>query len=159
YLGSSRPCPSGLRRPLTRRKQRENTVYFAKALNEDVPQCVDILQDILQNSTLDPAAIERERDVILREAEEVEKQLEEVVFDHLHATAYQHQPLGRTILGPRENIRDITRTELVNYIKNNYTADRMVLVGAGGVPHEKLVEMAEKYFSGLPSKAPVSEAY
>ncbi|KAK1757369.1 Metalloenzyme, LuxS/M16 peptidase-like protein [Echria macrotheca] len=138
---------------------RENTVYFAKALNEDVPQCVDILQDILQNSKLEESAIERERDVILRESEEVEKQLEEVVFDHLHATAYQHQPLGRTILGPRENIRDITRTELVNYIKHNYTADRMVLVGAGGVPHEKLVEMAEKYFEGLPTKAPETSAY
>ncbi|KAL2158014.1 hypothetical protein VTH06DRAFT_4824 [Thermothelomyces fergusii] len=138
---------------------RENTVYFAKALNEDVPRCVDILQDILQNSKLEEAAIERERDVILREAEEVEKQLEEVVFDHLHATAFQHQPLGRTILGPRENIRDITRTELVNYIKNNYTADRMVLVGAGGIPHQQLVEMADKYFSKLPPKAPETSAY
>jgi processing peptidase subunit beta len=138
---------------------RENTVYFAKALNEDVPKCVDILQDILQNSTLEESAIERERDVILRESEEVEKQLEEVVFDHLHATAYQHQALGRTILGPRENIRDITRTELVNYIKNNYTADRMVLVGAGGIPHQQLVEMADKYFDKLPSRAPESSAY
>lgn len=139
--------------------QRETTVYFAKALNEDVPQCVDILQDILQNSKLEESAIERERDVILRESEEVEKQLEEVVFDHLHATAYQGQPLGRTILGPRENIRDITRTELSNYIKNNYTADRMVLVGAGGVPHEQLVEMADKYFTGLPTTSPTTHAY
>ncbi|KAK0631969.1 Metalloenzyme, LuxS/M16 peptidase-like protein [Immersiella caudata] len=138
---------------------RENTVYFAKALNEDVPQCVDILQDILQNSKLEESAIERERSVILRESEEVEKQLEEVVFDHLHATAYQNQPLGRTILGPRQNIQDITRTELSNYINHNYTADRMVLVGAGGVPHDKLVEMADKYFAGLPSKAPETGAY
>merc|ERR1711977_746827 len=84
---------------------RENTVYFAKAFNSDVPQFVDILSDILQNSRLEESAIERERDVILRESEEVEKQ---VVFDHLHATAFQHQALGRTILGPRQNIRDIT---------------------------------------------------
>ena len=139
-------------------KQRENTVYFAKALNEDAPQCVDILADILQNSKLEEPAIERERDVILRESEEVEKQLEEVVFDHLHATAYQNQPLGRTILGPRENIRDITRTELVNYIKNNYTAERMVLVGAGGIPHDKLVELADRHFSKLPSKSPTTSA-
>lgn len=124
-----------------------------------MPQCVDILADILQNSKLEPSAIERERDVILRESEEVEKQIEEVVFDHLHATAFQHQPLGRTILGPRENIRDITRTELSNYINHNYTADRMVLVGAGGVPHEKLVEMADKYFAKLPSHSPETHAY
>ncbi|KAI1413245.1 mitochondrial-processing peptidase subunit beta [Hypoxylon sp. FL1857] len=138
---------------------RENTAYFSRAFNADVPQCVDILADILQNSKLEPASIERERDVILRESEEVEKQLDEVVFDHLHATAYAHQPLGRTILGPRQNIRDITRTELTNYIKTNYTADRMVLVGAGGIPHEQLVDLAEKHFSGLPPTSPHTQAY
>ncbi|KAF2139904.1 uncharacterized protein K452DRAFT_231351 [Aplosporella prunicola CBS 121167] len=133
---------------------RENTVYYAKAFNSDVPNTVDILSDILQNSKLEKAAIERERDVILREQEEVDKQLEEVVFDHLHATAFQGQPLGRTILGPKENIQTISRDDLVNYIKTNYTADRMVLVGAGGVPHEQLVDLAEKYFSDLPTEAP-----
>jgi mitochondrial-processing peptidase subunit beta len=78
--------------------------------------------------------------------------LEEVVFDHLHATAFQGQPLGRTILGPAENINSIQRSDLVDYIKTNYTADRMVLVGAGGVPHEQLVELAEKHFAGLPTQ-------
>ncbi|RDL33007.1 Mitochondrial processing peptidase beta subunit [Venustampulla echinocandica] len=131
---------------------RENTVYYAKAFNADVPATVDILSDILQNSKLDPQAIERERDVILRESEEVDKQLEEVVFDHLHATAFQGQPLGRTILGPAKNILSIQKNDLVDYIKTNYTADRMVLVGAGGVPHKQLVELAEKHFSGLPTE-------
>ncbi|KAJ4407744.1 Mitochondrial-processing peptidase subunit beta [Didymella pomorum] len=131
---------------------RENTVYYAKAFNNDVPAAVDILSDILQNSKLENAAIERERDVILREQEEVDKQLEEVVFDHLHATAYQGQSLGRTILGPKENIESIQRTDLENYIKTNYTADRMVLVGAGGIPHQQLVELAEKHFANLPSE-------
>lgn len=149
---SSPPLPTNI-------AQRENTVYFAKALNEDVPQCVDILADILQNSKLEESAIERERDVILRESEEVEKQIEEVVFDHLHATAFQQQPLGRTILGPRKNIQEITRTELSNYIKNNYSADRMVLVGAGGFAHEQLVALAEKHFTNLPATSPPSGAY
>ncbi|KAF2662483.1 hypothetical protein K491DRAFT_617265 [Lophiostoma macrostomum CBS 122681] len=133
---------------------RENTVYYAKSFNADVPATVDILSDILQNSKLEPQAIERERDVILREQEEVDKQLEEVVFDHLHATAFQGQPLGRTILGPKENIESIQRTDLETYIKTNYTADRMVLVGAGGVPHQQLVELAEKYFANLPAEPP-----
>jgi processing peptidase subunit beta len=136
--------------------QRENTVYYAKAFNSDVPATVDILADILQNSKLEESAINRERDVILRESEEVDKQLEEVVFDHLHATAFQGQALGRTILGPAENIQKINRTDLTEYIKNNYTADRMVLVGSGGVPHAQLVELAEKHFGGLPSYAGVA---
>ncbi|KAK5011963.1 Mitochondrial-processing peptidase subunit beta [Cryomyces antarcticus] len=137
---------------------RENTVYYAKSFNSDVPATVDILSDILQHSKLEEQAIERERDVILREQEEVDKQLEEVVFDHLHATAFQGQPLGRTILGPKENIQTISRNDLTSYIKTNYTADRMVLVGSGGVPHQQLVELAEKYFSGLPSEPPTSQS-
>ena len=54
-----------------------------------MPKAVDIISDILQNSKLEEAAIERERDVILREQEEVDKMMEEVVFDHLHAVAFQ----------------------------------------------------------------------
>jgi processing peptidase subunit beta len=84
---------------------REQTVYYAKAFSKDLPKAVDILSDILQNSTLGEAEIERERGVILREMQEVETNLQEVVFDHLHSTAYQGTPLGRTILGPSENIK------------------------------------------------------
>jgi mitochondrial-processing peptidase subunit beta len=68
---------------------REQTVYYAKSFRKDVPASVDIISDILQNSKLETSAIERERDVILREQEEVDKQYEEVVFDHLHAVAFQ----------------------------------------------------------------------
>ncbi|KAF9453122.1 hypothetical protein P691DRAFT_801991 [Macrolepiota fuliginosa MF-IS2] len=129
---------------------REQTVYYAKSFRKDVSSAVDIISDILQNSKLENGAIERERDVILREQQEVDKQLEEVVFDHLHAVAFQGQPLGRTILGPKANILSINRDDLASYIKTNYSADRMVLVGAGGVDHGELVKLAEKHFASLP---------
>jgi processing peptidase subunit beta len=115
---------------------REQTVYYAKSFRKDVPQAVDIISDILQNSKLESGAIERERDVIVREQQEVDKQYEEVVFDHLHAVAYQGtshippystdfirphrrtgQALGRTILGPKKNILSIKRDDLASYIK------------------------------------------
>ncbi len=50
---------------------REQTCYYAKVLKNDVPKAVDILSDILQNSSLENHAIERERNVILREMQEV----------------------------------------------------------------------------------------
>lgn len=49
------------------------------------------------------------------------------MFDHLHATAFQYTPLGRTILGPAENIRNITKENLSDYISKHYTGPRMVL--------------------------------
>lgn len=82
----------------------------------------------------------------MREQEEVDKEFEEVVFDHLHATAFLGQALGRTILGPRENILSIKRNDLVDYIGRNYRADRMVLVSAGGVPHEEVAKNTSATF-------------
>lgn len=46
--------------------------------------------------------------------QEVDTQLEEVVFDHLHATAYQGTPLGRTILGPTENVKYVESRNKTN---------------------------------------------
>lgn len=55
------------------------------------------------------------------------------MFDHLHATAFQHSPLGRTILGPADNIRSLTRSDLADYIATHYTAPRMVRECVWGV--------------------------
>merc|ERR1711884_207161 len=128
---------------------REQTVFYAKCLSNDLPQAVEVLADILQNSKLGEQEIERERGVILREMQEVEMNLQEVVFDHLHAVAYQGTPLGRTILGPTQNIKSITRNDIVDYIKSHYKGPRRVLAGAGGVNHGDLCAMAEKYFAKI----------
>mmetsp|Transcript_35140 Transcript_35140/g.53914 ORF Transcript_35140/g.53914 Transcript_35140/m.53914 type:complete len:366 (-) Transcript_35140:1110-2207(-) len=134
---------------------REQTVYFAKVFKNDVGRAVEILSDILLNSKLDEGAIERERDVILREMSEVNKQQEELVLDHLHATAFQGCGLGRTILGPEENIRSLSKTDLVDYIKTHYTAPRMVVAGAGAIDHGEFCNMAGEHFGSL-STAPAS---
>ena len=133
---------------------REQTVYYAKSLKEDIPNSVAILSDILQNANYNQDAIERERDVIIREAEEVEKNKEEVVFDHLHGAAFQNTSLGRTILGPIQNIKSITRDDLIKYVKDNYTPDRMVLSAAGAVNHEGLVRLAEQHFGSMRASSP-----
>merc|ERR1712107_672035 len=128
---------------------REQTVFYAKCLSGDLDGAVEILSDILTNSTFGQEEIERERGVILREMQEVEMNLQEVVFDHLHAVAYQGTPLGRTILGPAKNTKSISRDDLVHYIQTHYKGPRMVLAGAGGVDHGKLCELAEKNFGKI----------
>uniref|UniRef100_A0A4W6E836 Mitochondrial-processing peptidase subunit beta n=1 Tax=Lates calcarifer TaxID=8187 RepID=A0A4W6E836_LATCA len=131
---------------------REQTVYYAKAFSKDLPRAVEILADIIQNSTLGEAEIERERGVILREMQEVETNLQEVVFDYLHATAYQSTALGRTILGPTENIKTINRGDLVEYITTHYKGPRIVLAAAGGVSHDELIDLAKYHFGKLPGR-------
>eukprot|EP00172_Hildenbrandia_rubra_P000953 Plantae.Rhodophyta-Hildenbrandia_rubra.ctg15456.p1 GENE.Plantae.Rhodophyta-Hildenbrandia_rubra.ctg15456~~Plantae.Rhodophyta-Hildenbrandia_rubra.ctg15456.p1 ORF type:complete len:502 (-),score=103.33 Plantae.Rhodophyta-Hildenbrandia_rubra.ctg15456:336-1841(-) len=128
---------------------REQTVYFARAMKGDVGYVMELLADILQNSDISESAVNREREVILREMEEIDGVPEEVVFDYLHETAYQGSPLGRNILGPVENIQKMTREDLKSYVRTHYKPHRMVLAGAGDIEHEELVKMAEKLFGNM----------
>lgn len=93
--------------------------------------------------------------------EEVESNYQEVVFDYLHATAYQGTPLGRTILGPVENVKSLQSRDLRSFIQTNYKAPRMVLAAAGGVDHTELKELGEQYFGDISgssdSKSPALE--
>lgn len=137
---------------------REQTVYYAKVFKNDVPKAMEILSDILQNSKLDEGAITRERDVILRESVEVNKQYEEVILDQLHETAFMGTGLGRTILGPDENIRNLSKTDLQSYIDTHYTANRFVIAAAGAVDHKQLVDLTEQHFGSLPTAPKVAVA-
>ncbi|KAI4839565.1 mitochondrial-processing peptidase subunit beta [Plasmodium brasilianum] len=125
---------------------REQTGYYCKCFKEDIKWCIELLGDILTNSVFDENLIEMEKHVILREMEEVEKSKDEVIFDKLHMTAFRDHPLGYTILGPVENIKNMNRQEILNYIQKNYTSDRMVLCAVGNVEHEQIVKLAEQNF-------------
>lgn len=130
---------------------REQTVYYARAMKPDVPMVTKMLADILQNSEVTDAAVDRERDVILREMEEIDGIPEEVVFDYLHGTAFQDSTLGATILGPVNNINSLKPAQLTDYIAEHYKPHRMVLAGAGDIDHDTLVGLAKEHFGGMPT--------
>lgn len=46
-------------------------------------------------------------------------------------------------------LRSISRNDLSQYINSHYKGNRMVLAGAGGVDHQQLTELADKYFGNL----------
>lgn len=84
---------------------REHTAYYIKALSKDLPKAVELLADIVQNCSLEDSQIEKERDVILQELQENDACMRDVVFDYLHATAFQGTPLAQAVEGPSGNVR------------------------------------------------------
>jgi len=128
---------------------REQTAYYAKCFKKDLPAVVGILGDVIQNPRFDEATIESQREVILKEMQEVESDVERVSFDHLHATAYQGTPLAYSVYGPTENVYKVTKDDLHDYVKTHFTTPRIALAAAGGVDHQTLVQLAEENFSGL----------
>ncbi|PUZ55112.1 hypothetical protein GQ55_5G185800 [Panicum hallii var. hallii] len=126
---------------------REQTTFFADVQARHVPVALDILSDILQHPRFPERAMQRERGVILREMEEVQGMMEEVIFDLLHAAAFRGHALGDTILGPEENIKSISKKDLEQYISTHYTCPRMVVSAAGSVSHDEVVDRVKELFT------------
>jgi predicted Zn-dependent peptidase len=133
---------------------RESTAYYAKVLKEDVPLAVDILSDILQNSTFEPEEMERERTVILQEIGQANDTPDDIVFDHFQECAYPDQAMGRPVLGRPEIIRKIERETVIGYLRSHYSARRMVLAAAGNLNHDRIVGLADNLLGGLPAERP-----
>lgn len=47
------------------------------------------------------------------------------------------------------HFRSLQREDLLKYISEHYRGPRMVLAAAGGVDHEKLVDLGRRYFGDL----------
>jgi predicted Zn-dependent peptidase len=128
---------------------REQTAYYVRVLKEDVPLGVDILADILQDSIFDPGELAREQGVVIQEIGQAEDTPDDIIFDHLQATAFPEQSLGRPILGTEAHVRSFTRDTLINQIKGHYFAPGMLLISSGAVDHARMVALAEKHFTKL----------
>lgn len=133
---------------------REETAYYARVLKGDLPLAIDIIADILQHSTFEPAELERERGVIVQEIGQTLDQPEERVFDFLQEAAFPDQPLGRSILGTSDLVRGFGRPALVNYMATHYHAPSMILAAAGALDHAAVVAEADRRFNALTATRP-----
>ncbi|HUI20109.1 MAG TPA: pitrilysin family protein [Methylocella sp.] len=131
----------------------EHTAYYAHVLAEDVPLALDILADILTESIFDSVELEREKGVILQEIGAVEDTPDDLVFELLNTTAFPDQPIGRPILGTREQVSGFGREAISSYLNAHYRAGATVIGAAGAVDHAAICHAAEQHFARLSSHA------
>ena len=127
----------------------EKTAYYVKMLKQDALLGLDIVADILQNSTMDAQELAKEKSVVLQEIGRAYDSPDDIIFDYFGTVAYPDQAVGRPVLGSKETVSAISSEQLREYMHREYTADRLVLSAAGNVSHEFMVEKAEKMFSKL----------
>ncbi len=126
---------------------KEVTTYYGKVLKEYSENLFEILSDMVFNSTFDETELEREKNVVIQEIAMTNDAPDDIISDYYSETAFSNQAFGRTILGPEENIKKFTSEDLVNYVKNNYTADNIFITCAGNLKHEELLNIVNKYLS------------
>lgn len=124
---------------------REVTAYYVRILKENVPLALEILSDILENSTFAQEEMDREREVILQEIGRANDTPDDIVYDYFQEQAYLDQSLGQTILGPTNTIRSMPRQTLIEFMDDYYSPKQMVVAAAGNISHEEMVKLAEMH--------------
>lgn len=127
----------------------ENTCYHAKVMDNHLETMVDILTDIFLNSVFDESEVERERMVILQEIGMLEDSPEEYVHLLAGRAYWGNDPLGRPIIGNRENISKFDAHEIKHFFRRFYQPDRIVISAAGNLEHDRFVDMVEQAFGAI----------
>ncbi len=120
---------------------KEMAVYWAKVARPNAALALDVITDILLNSTFDPNEIEKERRVILEELSimyDDPREWVDVIFDEV---MWGNQPLGRDIGGCKRTVSALTRNDLLDYRSRRYSPHDTVLSVAGALSHEELLNM------------------
>ncbi len=131
---------------------REMTAYYVRVLRKDVELAVDILADILQNSTFDRDEFAREQGVVIQEIGRSNDTPDDVVFDYFQSTCFGDHPMGWATLGTEEIVRSLTPGAVKAYMDRHYGVKNMVFSAAGNVDHDQLCGLVGKYFNKLTDK-------
>ena len=123
---------------------KENTVYSVKVLKEYLPLSIEILSDIIFNSVYEEEEIEREKNVVLQELAQTEDSPEEIVMENFSEILFSNQALGRSILGTKDNILSFSRQQIIDFVKEYYTAPRIIISAVGNLEHKDLVDLINK---------------
>ena len=119
---------------------KENTCYYAKVLDENLPLAIDLLTDIFLHSSFDAEEIERERSVILQEISQSEDTPDDYVHDLFNLDFFQNQPIGRPICGRQETVTGFSRDDIVKFFKARYRPEKVIVSAAGNLRHGAIVE-------------------
>ena len=125
---------------------KEVTCFSAHVLDEHLELAVDVLSDLVLNPTFPEAEYEKEKQVIIREIHHTLETPDDLIFEYFFQNIYPDHALGFPIAGTLESVNRIQRPEMLRFIEQYYTPDRMVIAAAGNVNHAELVELVQKYF-------------
>jgi len=127
----------------------ETTSYYATVLDDQVERLVGLLGDIFQHSLFAEEEVVREREVILQEISMVEDTPDDRIHELFTGNLWGKHPLGYTVLGPREVVASLDSAGLREYMRREYTPERIIIAASGNVTHEQFCQLWEKQLGTL----------
>lgn len=161
-----RPGPEQVQRPLTIRgggvstlAGSEMVVFQSQVRTVDLDVMLDVLSDVVLESTFSQERIENEARVILEELNARKANPNVLAADIFFPAVFGSHPLARSTAGDLENTPKLTRETIVGYRDQFVVGANTVIAVAGNLPSDQAFKHVEQFFGRLPagSAAPRSD--
>jgi predicted Zn-dependent peptidase len=125
---------------------------------ESAPAAIDLLSDFVARPRLDPEELDRERGVVIQEINRAYDQPSTVAEYLIDKAAFGDHPLGRTVLGPEQNLRSFTREGIIAFRQRRWAGARGGAFLTGNLDHLPAAETVQECFARFPA-LPAPEPY
>lgn len=136
---------------------KEDTVYYAAVLKEHTARAIDLLTDIVFNSTYPQAEIDKEVEVICDEIESYNDSPAELIYDEFENLLFANHALGHNILGTAERVRSFKTADAQRFTQRYYRPENSIFFLYGDVDFKRVVRLLERATSDFAPSKPIIE--
>lgn len=134
---------------------KELTCFYAKTLKDNIDVAIDVLSDMIINSTYEKEMIKKEKQVVLEEIAMYNDSPEDFSYEKMEEQMWKGHPLSFPISGYKETVKKLSQKQIFSFMDKFYKPDNMVISVAGSFDEQKLIELLEtklESFKGQSSK-------
>ena len=129
---------------------KECTAFYGVTLTEYLPKMMELVGDMLKNSSFEEEPLQKELGVILEEIDMYDDSPEDLVHELLQKNVWKNHALGYIISGEKSVVSGMTREQIVEYMKLHYCGSNMVISIAGNYEETSVSEDLNRYFADIP---------
>ncbi len=130
---------------------KEETVIHSTSLKSDFTKSIDLICDVVFNSTYDTKEMDKERAVIIDEINSYKDSPSEQIFDDFEDMIFSGTPYGHPILGNKKSLKSIDRVQIQSFISRCYNTDKIIFSTIGNITPDRFRKICDSYFSDIPS--------
>ena len=130
---------------------KEETTFYAATLRQHFRTTLHLLADMVLHPTFCKKETDKEVTVILDEIESYNDSPSELIYDDFENMIFDGSSLAMPILGTKKTLRRISKSPdiALNWIKQHYRPERMVLFVLGNVTTKQVISAAERELAPL----------
>ncbi len=128
---------------------KEVTGFWAKVDKQHTDVALDWIADMFTNSKFEAEEIEKEKGVVIEEANMYLDMPQSYVSELFEELLYGNTPAGWRIVGEKENILSYTREKMIEYYNTHYSTQNTVVCVAGDVNAKQIETKINSYFGKI----------